>query len=60
MEWCLDLLLDPIPNVRMHACSLLPALKRTIRLPEDVEQLVRTTRLSSCNSLSLLSSITAA
>jgi serine/threonine-protein phosphatase 4 regulatory subunit 4 len=34
------LLVDVIPNVRLTAVALLPALKQTIRLPEDVEQLV--------------------
>jgi len=37
----LELLVDPVPNVRLAALALLPALKQTIRLPEDVEQLVR-------------------
>jgi serine/threonine-protein phosphatase 4 regulatory subunit 4 len=39
----LELLADPVPNVRLAATGLLPALKQSIRLPEDVEQLV-----SSC------------
>ena len=34
------LLVDVVPNVRLVAVALLPALKQTIRLPEDVEQLV--------------------
>jgi hypothetical protein len=36
----LELLADPVPNVRLAATALLPALKTSIRLPEDVEQLV--------------------
>lgn len=39
LDMILELLADPIPNVRLSATSLLPALKQTIRLPEDVEQL---------------------
>jgi hypothetical protein len=35
------LLVDPVANVRLTAAALLPALKHTIRLPEDVELLVR-------------------
>jgi serine/threonine-protein phosphatase 4 regulatory subunit 4 len=37
----MDLLLDPVPNVRLCIARLLPSLKQTIRLPEDVDQLVR-------------------
>lgn len=37
----MELLSDAVPNVRLAALSLLPALKQTIRLPEDVQQLVR-------------------
>jgi len=36
----LELLSDPVPNVRLAAATLLPAMKQSIRLPEDVEQLV--------------------
>jgi serine/threonine-protein phosphatase 4 regulatory subunit 4 len=36
----MELLSDAVPNVRLAALSLLPALKQTIRLPEDVQQLV--------------------
>ncbi len=43
MDLAMELLVDPIPNVRLHVTPLLPALKQTIRLPEDVEQLVRHT-----------------
>ncbi|KAK9819789.1 hypothetical protein WJX72_002412 [[Myrmecia] bisecta] len=41
LDLCIDLLNDPIPNVRLHVCQLMPILKQTIRLPEDVEQLER-------------------
>lgn len=37
----MDLLPDAVPNVRLAALGLLPALKQTIRLPEDVQHLVR-------------------
>jgi len=37
----MDLLSDAVPNVRLAALGLLPALKQTIRLPEDVQHLVR-------------------
>lgn len=37
----MELLSDAVPNVRLVALGLLPALKQTIRLPEDVQQLVR-------------------
>lgn len=36
----MELLSDSVPNVRLSALGLLPALKQTIRLPEDVQQLV--------------------
>lgn len=36
----MELLSDTVPNVRLAALGLLPALKQTIRLPEDVQQLV--------------------
>lgn len=36
----LELLADPVPNVRFAAAALLPALKQMLRLPEDVELLV--------------------
>ena len=36
----MELLSDSVPNVRLAALGLLPALKQTIRLPEDVQQLV--------------------
>lgn len=41
LEGVLGLLGDGVPNVRLAALGLLPALKQTIRLPEDVERLVR-------------------
>ncbi|GIL70257.1 hypothetical protein Vretimale_3531 [Volvox reticuliferus] len=37
----LELLYDPVPNVRLAATSLLPALKSCIKLPEDVDLLER-------------------
>jgi hypothetical protein len=37
----MELLADAVPNVRLTALGLLPALRQTIRLPEDVHQLVR-------------------
>jgi hypothetical protein len=40
LDSCLELLYDPVANVRMHVVKLLPGLKRTIRLPDDVEHLV--------------------
>ncbi|KAJ9523823.1 hypothetical protein QJQ45_020014 [Haematococcus lacustris] len=44
-EWvfdlCLELLYDPVPNVRLQVTHILPALKQTIRLPEDVDLLER-------------------
>jgi hypothetical protein len=51
----LELLVDPVPNVRLAALALLPALKQTIRLPDDVEQLVRGRgRLPVCLPASLV------
>jgi serine/threonine-protein phosphatase 4 regulatory subunit 4 len=44
LEGVLGLLGDGVPNVRLAALGLLPALKQTIRLPEDVERLVRARR----------------
>ncbi|KAL3156729.1 hypothetical protein ABBQ38_001004 [Trebouxia sp. C0009 RCD-2024] len=41
LDACLELTADPVPNVRLHLAALLPALKQSIRLPEDVEQLER-------------------
>ncbi|DBA65676.1 TPA: hypothetical protein ACH3X2_002731 [Trebouxia sp. C0005] len=41
LDTCLELTADPVPNVRLHLTALLPALKQSIRLPEDVEQLER-------------------
>ncbi len=40
LEQVVPLLYDAVPAVRLAALSLLPALKRTVRLPEDVERLV--------------------
>ncbi|EFJ50926.1 hypothetical protein VOLCADRAFT_88347 [Volvox carteri f. nagariensis] len=37
----LELLYDPVPNVRLSVTSLLPALKSCIKLPEDVDLLER-------------------
>ena len=50
LEPMLDLLDDPVVNVRLRACRLLPQLKRTLRLPEDTAVLER---LSKVRSLSL-------
>eukprot|EP00803_Ostreobium_quekettii_P000911 evm.model.scf_231.9 EVM.evm.TU.scf_231.9 scf_231:97841-105363(+) len=36
-----QLMYDEIPNVRLHACRLMPSLKQTIRLPGDVNHLER-------------------
>lgn len=36
----MELLSDAVPNVRLVGLGLLPALKQTIRLPEDVQHLV--------------------
>jgi serine/threonine-protein phosphatase 4 regulatory subunit 4 len=41
LQAVMELLSDAVPNVRLMALGLLPALKQTIRLPEDVQQLVR-------------------
>jgi hypothetical protein len=41
LQAVMELLSDAVPNVRLVALGLLPALKQTIRLPEDVQQLVR-------------------
>lgn len=38
---CIDLMSDPVPNIRLKVCELLPDLKQTIRLPDDVEYLDR-------------------
>mmetsp|Transcript_9565 Transcript_9565/g.20370 ORF Transcript_9565/g.20370 Transcript_9565/m.20370 type:complete len:882 (+) Transcript_9565:180-2825(+) len=40
-DLCLELLYDPVPNVRLQVTSLLPLLKQTIKLPEDVDLLER-------------------
>ena len=37
----LSLAADAVANVRLHLCSLLPTLKRTLRLPTDAEALQR-------------------
>lgn len=39
-NWYMDLMYDPVPNVRLHSCSLLPQMKQTVKLPDDVDQLV--------------------
>ncbi|GMH39898.1 hypothetical protein BSKO_07802 [Bryopsis sp. KO-2023] len=41
LDYYIDLMHDPIPNVRLHSCSLLPNMKQTVKLPEDVDQLER-------------------
>jgi serine/threonine-protein phosphatase 4 regulatory subunit 4 len=53
LEGVLGLLSDAVPNVRLAALGLLPALKQTIRLPEDVERLVRESQ-DSCYNCGLL------
>jgi hypothetical protein len=40
LQAVMELLSDAVPNVRLVALALLPALKQTIRLPEDVQHLV--------------------
>ncbi|CAG9466704.1 unnamed protein product [Pedinophyceae sp. YPF-701] len=40
-DWCVDIMNDSVANVRLSVASLLPDLKQTIRLPEDVEYLDR-------------------
>lgn len=35
----LQLATDPVANVRLHVCGLLPALKRSLRLPADADAL---------------------
>lgn len=40
-DMCLELLYDPVPNVRIVVTSVLPGLKQCIRLPEDVDLLER-------------------
>ena len=48
-EYALSLTADPVPNIRMRMCRLLPSLKRLIKLPQDhqlkasLEQCVRKT-----------------
>ena len=37
----LSLAADPVPNVRLRLCALLPPLKRTLRLPTDADALQR-------------------
>lgn len=37
----MDLAGDGVANVRLHVTSLLPLLKMALRLPEDVDRLVR-------------------
>lgn len=41
LDCCLDMFYDGVPNVRLHALNLLPRLKQTIELPQDVRKLVR-------------------
>lgn len=41
MEACLEGTGDVVPNVRMKFASLLPTMKATVRLPEDVALLER-------------------
>ena len=40
MDPCLELLQDPVAAVRLAGARLLPLLKGSVALPEDVEQLV--------------------
>ncbi|MEW5313019.1 MAG: hypothetical protein WDW38_004614 [Sanguina aurantia] len=40
-DLCLELLYDPVPNVRLTTTALLPRLKLGIKLPEDVDLLER-------------------
>lgn len=49
LEAAVELLQDPVPNVRMRACPLLPRMKRMIRLPEDALLLERMSKL--CTAL---------
>jgi len=37
----LNLATDPVANVRLHVCALLPSLKRSLRLPADADALQR-------------------
>eukprot|EP00232_Nephroselmis_pyriformis_P017459 CAMPEP_0182900592 /NCGR_PEP_ID=MMETSP0034_2-20130328/28966_1 /TAXON_ID=156128 /ORGANISM="Nephroselmis pyriformis, Strain CCMP717" /LENGTH=678 /DNA_ID=CAMNT_0025034831 /DNA_START=313 /DNA_END=2346 /DNA_ORIENTATION=+ len=41
LDACFDALADPVANVRMRSVSLLPGLKRSVKLPDDVEALDR-------------------
>ena len=41
LQSCLACCFDPVPNVRMAMSPLLTSMKRTIRLPDGVEQLER-------------------
>ena len=34
-QYLIELHLDPIPNIRYRLCSVLPDLKRVIKLPSD-------------------------
>ncbi len=38
-DLCMELVYDPVPNVRLQMAPMLPSLKQVIRLPEDVELL---------------------
>ena len=40
-DMCIELLYDPVPNVRIVVTSVMPGLKQCIRLPEDVDLLER-------------------
>ena len=44
-----ELLADPVANVRLRACMLLPNLKRTVRMPEDAALLEHMSKL--CTTL---------
>eukprot|EP01025_Chloroclados_australasicus_P053173 TRINITY_DN6234_c0_g1_i4.p1 TRINITY_DN6234_c0_g1~~TRINITY_DN6234_c0_g1_i4.p1 ORF type:complete len:806 (+),score=97.74 TRINITY_DN6234_c0_g1_i4:299-2716(+) len=39
LDLCLDLMYDSVPNIRIHVCTLLPQMKQTVKLPEDVDLL---------------------
>ncbi|XP_063958781.1 serine/threonine-protein phosphatase 4 regulatory subunit 4-like isoform X10 [Lytechinus pictus] len=39
MEPLMDLTADPVPNIRLKMCSLLPRIKHQMKLPEDRENL---------------------
>lgn len=46
----LSLANDPVSNVRLRVSALLPLLKRSLRLPDDVSRLVRKIVVQLCSN----------